>query len=68
MGFTALSDYFGRKPTFLFSQWAMVVVGVITAFVTNFYAFAVLRFLTGMLQQVRDVLMRRAEMSSLVID
>ena len=27
MGFTMLSDMFGRKPVFLFSQWAMVVVG-----------------------------------------
>lgn len=51
MGFTALSDYFGRKPVFLFSQWAMVIIGVTTAFITNFYAFAVLRFFTGMLQQ-----------------
>jgi len=52
MAFTTLSDYFGRKFAFLFSQWAMVVVGVITAFVPNYYAFLVLRFCTGALQQV----------------
>lgn len=51
MSFSALSDYFGRKPVFLFSQWAMVVVGVATVFVNNYYAFTVLRFFTGMLQQ-----------------
>lgn len=51
MGFTALSDYVGRKPVFLFSQWAMIVVGVATAFINNFYVFAVFRFFTGMLQQ-----------------
>ena len=55
MGFTTLSDYFGRKPVFLFSQCAMVVVGVINAFVPDFYAFIVLRFCTGALQQVGTV-------------
>ena len=52
MGFSALSDTFGRKPVFLFSEIAMVVVGVITAFVTNYYVFAALRFCAGALQQV----------------
>lgn len=56
MGFTTLSDHFGRKPVFLFSQWAMVVVGVITAFVPNYYVFLVLRFCTGALQQVQTPL------------
>lgn len=51
MFFTALSDNYGRKPVFLFSQWAMVVIGVITAFCTNYYLFSVLRFLAGALQQ-----------------
>lgn len=51
MFFTAVSDYIGRKPVFLFSQWAMVVIGVITAFIPNFYVFIFLRFITGMLQQ-----------------
>jgi len=55
MGFTTLSDYFGRKPVFLFSQWAMVVVGVVTAFVPNYYVFLVLRFCTGALQQVQTI-------------
>ena len=56
MGFTALSDYFGRKPIFLFSQWAMVIVGVTTAFCPNLYFFFVLRFITGALQQVSSLL------------
>ena len=54
MGFSALSDCIGRKPVFLCSQWAMVIVGVASAYVTNFYAFLVLRFITGTLQQVRN--------------
>ena len=52
MGFSVLSDIFGRKPVFLFSEWAMVVVGVTTSFVTNYYLFCVLRFCAGALQQV----------------
>ena len=52
MLFSALSDRYGRKPVFLFSEWAMVVVGIATAFVTNYYLFSVLRFLAGALQQV----------------
>ena len=55
MLFTALSDNFGRKPVFLFSQWAMVVVGVATAFTNSYYSFATFRFFTGMLQQVSHV-------------
>lgn len=50
--FTALSDYFGRKPVFFFSQWCMVVVGIICAFSPNIYFFFALRFFTGALQQV----------------
>jgi Na+/melibiose symporter-like transporter len=52
MCFTALSDYFGRKPVFLFSQWALVVIGVANAFVTNYYAYVACRFVIGALQQV----------------
>jgi len=44
---TILSDEFGRKPIFLFSHWAMVIVGVANAFASNYYVFAVCRFLTG---------------------
>ena len=36
------------------SQWAMVVVGVATAFCSNYYLFCVLRFFAGALQQVRQ--------------
>jgi len=49
---TTLSDKFGRKPIFLFSQWAMVVVGVANAFAPNYYVFTVLRFITGVFNQV----------------
>jgi len=49
---TTVSDKFGRKPAFLFSLWAMVVVGVANAFAPNYYVFAVLRLFTGALQQV----------------
>ena len=55
MGFSVLSDIFGRKPVFLFSEWAMVVVGVTTSFVSNYYLFCVLRFCAGALQQVLKV-------------
>jgi len=49
---TTLSDKFGRKPVFLFSQWAMVVVGAANAFAPNFYVFTVFRFFVGVFQQV----------------
>ena len=49
---STLSDKFGRKPVFLFSQWAMVVVGVANAFAPNYYIFAGFRFFIGMLFQV----------------
>ena len=49
---TTLADKFGRKPIFLFSQWAMIVVGVANAFAPNYYVFAVFRFFTGVFQQV----------------
>ena len=55
MVFSASSDVLGRKPTFLFSEWSMVVVGVLTAFSFNYYVFCVLRFLAGALQQVRRI-------------
>ena len=55
MVFSASSDVLGRKPTFLFSEWAMVVVGVLTAFSFNYYVFCVLRFFAGALQQVRSI-------------
>jgi len=51
MFFSMMSDRFGRKPVFLFSEIAMVVVGVTTSFVNNYYLFCVLRFCAGALQQ-----------------
>jgi len=44
---TALADKFGRKPVFLTSQWAMVVIGVVTAFAPNYIVFIILRFFAG---------------------
>ena len=49
---TPLSDKFGRKPVFLLSQWAIVVVGVANAFIPNYYVFVMFRFLTGLLREV----------------
>jgi len=49
---TILSDKFGRKPVFLFSQWAMVVVGVANTFAPNYYVFAGFRCFIGILFQV----------------
>jgi len=49
---TILADKFGRKPVFLYSHWAMVVVGVANAFAPNYHVFAALRFISGILQQV----------------
>ena len=53
--FTSLSDHLGRKPVFLFTQWALVVVGVANAFVPNYNVFLALRFCTGALQQVQQL-------------
>jgi len=53
-----LSDKFGRKPIFLISQWAMVIVGVANAFAPNYYIFIVLRFVTGILYEVRTTKFR----------
>jgi len=49
---TTLSDKFGRKPIFLLSLWATVIVGVASAFAPNYYVFTVLRFFTGIFYQV----------------
>jgi len=49
---TTLSDKFGRKVVFIFSHWAMVIVGVANAFAPNYYVFAVFRFFTGILFEV----------------
>ena len=53
---SALSDKFGRKPVFLISQWALVVVGVVNAFAPNYIVFIVLRFFAGLLTVVRFLL------------
>jgi len=53
---STLSDKFGRKPVFLISQWAMVVVGVVNAFAPNYIVFIVLRFFAGFIAPVRFLL------------
>jgi len=49
--FSLLADLFGRKPIFLQCQMVLVIVGVVNAYVSNYYVYLVLRFLTGALQQ-----------------
>ena len=56
--FTLLSDHLGRKPVFLFTQWALVIVGVANAFVPDYNVFLALRFCTGALQQVQTLICR----------
>ena len=68
MTFSALSDRFGRKPVFLFSEWAMVVVGIITAFVNNYYLFAAMRFLAGALQQVSGICMVKGYIYIMIVE
>jgi OCT family organic cation transporter-like MFS transporter 4/5 len=51
--FTALSDRFGRKPPHLGCQFSMAIIGIGCAFAQDYTTFTVLRFLLGMLQQVR---------------
>ena len=52
VSFAALSDRFGRKPIFLLSQWATILVGIAVAASQTYPTFAALRFLIGILQQV----------------
>ena len=51
---STLGDMFGRKPVFLGSVLAISFVGFVTAWVESYVAFAVLRFFTGIFQQVRQ--------------
>ena len=53
---STLSDKFGRKPVFLISQWALVVVGVVNAFAPKYFVFVVLRSFAGLLTIVRFLL------------
>ena len=55
--FTSMSDRFGRKPVHTFSYISLLIVGLASAFLHNFLPFAVLRFMTGMLQQVISFLL-----------
>jgi len=65
--FTTLADNYGRKPIFLFSQCAMVVVGVATAFINSYYMFAALRLFAGALQQVGETTYMTTRCLSFVI-
>ena len=49
---TTLADKIGRKPIHLGCQWAMILIGVATAFSPNFIVFTVLRFLQGVAREV----------------
>ena len=48
---SVFSDRFGRKPVFMVGQILMMLVGVINAFLDNFYVFLVSKFIIGLLQQ-----------------
>ena len=66
---TILADKFGRKPVFLLSHWAAVVVGVANAFAPNYYVFAACKLFDGVLYAVRplfpEVLFLKLNRSSL---
>ncbi|XP_074657474.1 organic cation transporter protein-like [Tubulanus polymorphus] len=46
-----LADWLGRKTVHIGSQMAMAIVGIITIFSPNYVMFAVMRVITGALQQ-----------------
>ncbi|XP_074657470.1 organic cation transporter protein-like [Tubulanus polymorphus] len=46
-----LADWLGRKKVHIGSQIAMAVVGIVTMFSPNYAMYAVMRFLSGALQQ-----------------
>ena len=46
------ADKYGRRPVFLFSQWGMIVFGLLTAFAPDYYTFVAARFFCGALEQV----------------
>ena len=46
------ADMFGRKIVMLIAMFGIGVMGCITAPVDNYYVFIVLRFITGVFQQV----------------
>ena len=52
--FPILSDRIGRKPVFMFSQMALVAVGLASALVDKIYFFLALRFLTGAFLSVSE--------------
>ncbi|KAJ8304899.1 hypothetical protein KUTeg_018482 [Tegillarca granosa] len=47
-----LADKFGRRPVHCAFNIGYFIVTILVAFITNFKAFMVLRFLTGVCQQV----------------
>ena len=54
--FGALSDRFGRKPVMLATLYLHIAVGTGLAFVDSWWMFVSLRFLQGVLIQVRLVI------------
>lgn len=53
--FTSLSDKFGRKPVHVLCHSGLFLVALATGFVPNYVLFAVMRTLTGALQQVSSL-------------
>ena len=47
-----ISDLIGRKPVFIGSVFGISIAGLISVFVQNYTAFAVLCFIRGFFQQV----------------
>ena len=53
--FGTISDKFGRRPVMLTTLYAHIVVGFSIALIPNYAGFVALRFLLGMLMQVREM-------------
>jgi hypothetical protein len=51
--FGYLADKYGRKPVMLVTLYLPILIGLGIAFSNNYYLFVALRFLMGMLLQVR---------------
>ncbi len=49
----AISDRVGRYPVLVFTMYAQLVIGIMVYFVENFVLFNILRFLIGVVMQVR---------------
>ena len=50
------ADKYGRKPIVMMSCLSLVIVGVGGAYAPNIYVLIAMKFLTGIVQQVRQYL------------